>query len=184
MVIMHIRFDITFVVVFIFVVLLFGFGTSQYTRAIMQNETIPIPEDDTTQTPSAFKVKSPSPGGTGLEYDFTSDKEKRIVITVEFTRPVDSSSLSDGNVLLKFEKGDIGYADISIVQDGNRLVITTNKGYYDLCNYSVMAGDCDFSLTLLGSKTKPITDTKGIALDGNDDGIPGGNYLKRFVIIG
>lgn len=201
---MHTESEIAFIAIIIVIAIVFAFGLMQYSKAETQNEFIQKEsnaEKDLTshdvdkasvienrEIPT-FRVKSfpktpggviGEEGGNPVGEDYTKIGENSsLIITIEFTRPVDSASLSDSNVLLKTERS--GYADISIVPSDEKVVITTNKPYVDLCDFN----DCQFDLILIGegsNKLKPISDTKGMALDGDEDGIPGGDYKTTFVM--
>ncbi len=106
----------------------------------------------------------------------------KIQINVAFTDAVDMSSLVAGtNVILVTEQD--ANADITIAAGATAvdIVITSVADNGDLL---IFDPDGFFTLRLLGSGASPIMSTAGETLDGDGDGLDGGNYETRFVLIG
>jgi hypothetical protein len=137
---------------------------------------------------SVFQVSSPKPTDFNAVYNgFSQDAAGHMVIPVTFTQPVNQSTVIVGRTLfLKFTKDANAAATLSWSADSKTLTITTVKTRDELMSFNPDDGFC---LTLRGSsKLTPagniVTNQKGIALDGNYDGKPGGDYHMCFFIIG
>jgi hypothetical protein len=116
---------------------------------------------------------------TSQDYQISGDK---IQINVAFTKAVDMSSLVAGTNVILVTETDTN-ADINITAGATTadIVITSVADYGDLLIFDT---DGFFTLRLLGSGTSPIMSTGGETLDGDGDGVAGGDYETGFVLIG
>ena len=135
----------------------------------------------------SFRISSPKPSDFNAVYNgFSQDATGHMVIPVTFTQAVDQSTVAIGRtVFLKFSKDPNAAATLSWSADSKVLTITTVKTRDELMSFTPDDGFC---LSIRGSSKIPntniVTNTKGVALDGNYDGKPGGNYNMCFFIIG
>jgi len=108
----------------------------------------------------------------------------QLVITIQFTDPVNLGSLVMGKtVLLSFPGNPSVAANLSLSIDLKTLTITTKDIASNLLHLSPDGG---FTLQLVGTDrgNGVITTTSNTVLDGDYDGKPGGNYVKQYHIIG
>jgi hypothetical protein len=135
-----------------------------------------------------FQVSAPRPTDFNAVYNgFSQDALGHMVIPVTFTEAADQSTVTVGVTLfLKFTRDANANATLSWSADSKTLTITTVKTRDDLMSFNPDDGFC---LTLRGSsKIIPngsvVKSNRGVALDGNYDGRPGGDYHMCFFIIG
>jgi len=118
--------------------------------------------------------------------DFQIDASNRLVMTVRFSEDVDLTSLVAGtNVILDTE--NVTNASITIAAGTNaREIIVTSVDAYDNTGAPLLTFDPDgfFTLRLLGDGASPVLDTTGVALDGDKDGNPGGDFSHQYVLLG
>ncbi len=99
-------------------------------------------------------------------------------IWIEFDAPMDSSTVTRDTVIVKSSVSDEpvdGFLDA-----GSRILMFRPYGKYPVENDGARV-----SITLIGTDTGSgaITDTKGIPLDGDQDGKAGGDFEYRFSIM-
>jgi hypothetical protein len=99
-------------------------------------------------------------------------------IWVEFDAPMDSSTITKDTVIVKSSVSDKpvdGFLDA-----GSRILM-----FRPYSNYPMENGGAKVSVTLIGTDTGSgaITDSKGVSLDGDQDGKAGGNFEYRFNIL-
>ena len=130
--------------------------------------------------PSTFQVTFPAAGQTTSQ-DFSIPGGK-LQIRVQFNDPVDMASIVRGtNVILHTEK--VANATITVVAGAtaNEIVVTSVQDYGDLL---IFDPDGFFDLTIIGSGARPVRNTAGDALDGDADGVAGGDWNTGFVLLG
>ncbi|WP_240664731.1 Ig-like domain-containing protein [Methanosarcina sp. MSH10X1] len=99
-------------------------------------------------------------------------------IWVEFDAPMDSSTITKDTVIVKNSVSDKpvdGFLDA-----GDRILM-----FRPYANYPMENGGARVSITLIGtdSGSGAITDTKGVPLDGDNDGKAGGDFEYKFNIV-
>jgi hypothetical protein len=128
-----------------------------------------------------FQVVSPEPAQVDSQQYRVNDDDQ-IEITVTFNRAVDPDILKPGvNVILETEEDENAEIGITPGLTSSQVIITSEEPYMDLL---VFDPDGFFSLRLLGSGDNPIRSAKGMLLDGDKDGRPGGVYSTTFIFPG
>lgn len=128
-----------------------------------------------------FQVQSPEPMQTSSQ-DFEIADDDTLEIEVTFTEPVDLSSIEPRiNARLEMETDANASFTVSAGDNDSTVILRTTSEYPPLC---VFDADCFFSLHLQGSGESPVESADGVALDGDEDGEPGGDYETTFVLIG
>lgn len=139
-------------------------------------------------------VLHPDPTNPSSIAQWEWNNQGQIVIYVVFSAPVNQASvIPQQNVILRTRKKPDAPIFIQWVSDTSMLI--TSQDSWE--NLLVPNPDDLFALTLIGTDiTIPgaipgthytrfgITDQFGNLLDGNYDGVPGGNYEAFFVLIG
>lgn len=116
-------------------------------------------------------------GGT-----FTIDGSGHLIITVNFNRPVDPSSVKPA-LTIYFEGDAISQGHVTYTSQNRTLTFTTTDVLTDFASYS---GNVYFDFFLIGDDGGDgvISDENGMVLDGNEDGEAGGDYELNLYIIG
>lgn len=99
-------------------------------------------------------------------------------IWVEFDKPMNNATITKETVIVRSSASKEpvdGLLDI-----GDRMLMFRPCGKYPMDE-----SGAEITITLLGSETGSgfIMDERGIALDGNEDGKPGGNYEYTYRIL-
>lgn len=134
----------------------------------------PPPRDPTiVLSPAANQMNS-------MAYSITPDK--RLYLSVEFNAPIDTSTVVDGATFMLFitELDQPLPGMIAWVSDTS-FAFTSGP----LPEYCAAPDDYHIQLTIKGSSDMlppTVLDTAGVALDGDKDGIPGGDFTTRFLI--
>jgi len=136
---------------------------------------------DTPNTP--FVVVSPDQsdynpaGGT-----FTTDGEGHLIITVTFNRPVDLNSMVPAATVY-FEGVAISQGTVVFSNANKTITFTTTD---DVVDFATIGGNWYFDFLLIGTDAGDgvVKDSNGMVLDGDEDGVAGGNYLLNLYIIG
>jgi hypothetical protein len=99
-------------------------------------------------------------------------------IWVEFDASIDSSTITKDTVIVKSSVSDEPVE--GFIDAGNRLLMFRPYGKYPVEN-----DGAKISITLIGTDTGSgaITDTKGVPLDGDQDGKAGGDFEYKFSIM-
>ncbi|WP_298761063.1 hypothetical protein [uncultured Psychroserpens sp.] len=110
--------------------------------------------------------------------DFTFISGSRISFSIDFSAPMNISSAVIGSSILIGDDGT-GTGTMNWSNGDTRLTITTDQSYFDL------SADC-FSgvpIILKGNGINQLLDANNLAIDGDDDGIAGGDFVVIFVTI-
>lgn len=132
-------------------------------------------------TGCVFTVTFPAAMQTTSQ-DFSIDAGNHLVISVKFSEDVDMSTLvPQTNVILVTEK--IANAPITIAagNSADEIIITSVDVVGDLL---IFDADGFFSLQIGSVGGDTIRSTSGAVLDGDADGLPGGDYTTQFVLLG
>lgn len=116
--------------------------------------------------------------------DWSTNQAGQLEMVVEFTHPVRLATVLPGlNVIL--DTNQVRNAEISVNAGptNNKIVITSAAVYTDLLSFTP---DAWFTLTVKGEcwYCPPVRSTAGIRLDGDGDGVGGGNFEHVYRLIG
>ena len=137
-----------------------------------------------TATPNPpFVVVSPDQsdynpaGGT-----FSSDGYGHLIISVTFNRPVDINSVVPAATI--YFEGDAISEGTVIFSNGNKTITFTTTD--EVADFATMGGNAVFDFLLIGTDdgNGVVMDSNGMVLDGDEDGLAGGNYELNLYIIG
>jgi hypothetical protein len=137
-----------------------------------------------TATPNPpFVVVSPDQsdynpaGGT-----FSSDGNGHLIISVTFNRPVDINSVVPAATI--YFEGDAISEGTVIFSNGNKTITFTTTD--EVADFATMGGNAVFDFLLIGTDdgNGVVMDSNGMVLDGDEDGLAGGNYELNLYIIG
>lgn len=138
-----------------------------------------------------LRVISPVPEEYPSASGYTITADDKISIIVTFSRSVEISSVTDNkSIRLTFSSGINTPLKFDWSNDNKTLQITTVKTRSELLQHRP---DAFFRLTLKGNPASVITtannkimikDVNGKALDGDNDGTEGGDFIIRFVSVG
>ncbi|MHA2279736.1 MAG: hypothetical protein ACXAC5_02415 [Promethearchaeota archaeon] len=128
----------------------------------------------------AFRVLFPPAMQVGSQ-DFIVTDDNRIQIAVQFNKAVDLASIAIPQAFIQFENNVVADIEVTGGDVAAEAIITTVEEVGQLCTFDP---DCSFTLFLHGSAANPVMSTSGEALDGDNDGTPGGTYETSFIIIG
>ena len=118
---------------------------------------------------------------------FTVDAGDHLVMTVRFSRDVDLSTLKAGsNVTVDTDTTTNAAITIVAGATANEIVITTTD---TVANLLVFDSDGFFTLKIFGTADIPnkitaVTDTGGLALDGDKNDVDGGNWWNEYFLLG
>lgn len=110
--------------------------------------------------------------------------DRHIVIEVTFNRGVDRSTVIVGKTLvLKTQQDPHAHVSLTWSENATSLSLRTTKVVEDLLKFDP---DGHFTLTLIGTDTGEgaVTDRNGHPLDGESDGVDGGDYQTSFTLVG
>ncbi|WP_298904208.1 hypothetical protein [uncultured Psychroserpens sp.] len=110
--------------------------------------------------------------------DFTFISGSRISFSIDFSAPMNISSAVIGSSILIGDDGT-GTGTMNWSNGDTRLTITTDQSYFDL------SADC-FSgvpIILKGDGINQLLDANNLTIDGDDDGVAGGDFVVIFVTI-
>lgn len=135
-------------------------------------------------TPAPLQVASPQAMQT-FSQDFSCSDGLACTgtakIEVVFNVDADRNSLVDGSsVFLEIQGGAAAAVSFDWATD-RVVVIETVENITDIC---VFSPDCHFTLRLLGSGAGPVQSKEGSVLDGDADGVEGGDYETTFGLLG
>ena len=110
--------------------------------------------------------------------DFIFVSDSRISFSIDFSAPMNTSSAVIGSSILIGEDGT-GTGTMDWSNGDTRLTITTDQSYFDL------SADCfsGVSIILKGDGINQLLDANNLTIDGDDDGIAGGDFVVIFVTI-
>lgn len=133
------------------------------------------PDDSMAGGGDAFTVASIDPGD-GATVDSLPEQ-----VTATFNRELLASTATTESVTVAASGGDGSFAD------GNEMMIevlgVTVNGSELVADLDTSgAGDDVYQVTLDGSSGAPLTDQDGVALDGDADGNPGGDFASTFTV--
>jgi hypothetical protein len=137
-----------------------------------------------TATPNTpFIVVSPDQsnynpaGGT-----FTTDGAGHLIISVIFNRPVDLNSVVP-TATIYFE-GDAISEGTVMFSNGNKTITFTTTD--EVVDFATISGSWFFDFLLIGTDdgNGVVMDSNGMVMDGDEDGVAGGNYELNLYIIG
>jgi hypothetical protein len=129
-----------------------------------------------------FQVVSPDQenynpaGGT-----YSTDGNGHLIITVNFNRPVDPATVVPVQTIY-FEGDDISQGTVAFTNGDRTITFTTTD---EVTDFGTLSGDIHFDFLLIGDDTGngAISDENGMILDGDEDGVEGGNYELNLYII-
>ena len=136
---------------------------------------------DTPNTP--FVVVSPDQsdynpaGGT-----FTTDGANHLVISVTFNRPVDLNLIVPAATI--YFQGDAISQGTVVFSNANKTITFTTTD--NVVDFATIGGNWYFDFLLIGTDAGggAVMDSNGMVLDGDEDGMAGGNYELNLYIIG
>jgi len=132
--------------------------------------------DDTATLPANVVTVMPTDGDT---LDAVPGE-----ITVIFSQDMDAASLTPDTFILERSGGDGTFDDgneIPIVAAAIDLSVNLRQVIMDLTG--TVDIDDTYRVTLLGSGSLVVMDTMGNALDGDADGLPGGDFTAVFTVV-
>lgn len=131
--------------------------------------------DDYEPTPacdSLLIVEYPHPDEDPFLFLYT-DENGTGLVTLNFNKPVDPATFILGETFVFQSAGSDIEGTLSF-RSGNMVVeFTSSSSSGDFCSFEP---DCFITLSLIGSGPQVIKDADGCRLDGDYDGIEGGNY--------
>jgi len=116
-------------------------------------------------------------GGT-----FTTDGSGHLIISVTFNRPVDLNSVIPATTV--YFEGDAISQGTVVFSNGNKTITFTTTDEWG--DFATISGSAFFDFLLIGTDAGGgvITDSNGMVLDGDEDGLAGGDYELNLYIIG
>jgi len=131
-------------------------------------------------------VTLPDPANPTNNSDWTKDADGHMVIHVAFSRDVRRDTVEKGlTFFLKTPRQTLSTEGSFVWKSDHEVDFVTAQTY----DWLIMAPDANtnVTLTLYGTRYGPnsamvITDKYGHALDGDSDGVEGGNYTVKFGI--
>jgi hypothetical protein len=118
------------------------------------------------------KVKSIYPDRQTFAFKYDSP------IWIEFDMPMNNASITKETVIVRSSASDEPVE--GILDSGSRIMMFRPYG-----NYPMDETGAEITITLVGSETGSgvIIDERGIALDGNNDGKAGGDFVYTYRIV-
>lgn len=101
-----------------------------------------------------------------------------------FSRPLDPNLLLDTTVTLKAAGGDGGFSEGNEVPVAFRLEPGSPGGASVWIRAGGLPASDDYELRIRGAGPVLVTDLDGVAIDGDGDGVAGGDALLRFRVSG
>jgi hypothetical protein len=132
--------------------------------------------DDTPAVPAGVVTVTPSNGDT---LDALPNE-----ITVIFNQDMDAASLTPDTFILERSGGDGGFDDgneVAVIATAIDLSTNLRQAIMDLSGSLDI--DDSYRVTLVGTGAPTVTDSLGNALDGDADGLPGGNFSAVFTVV-
>lgn len=134
-----------------------------------------------------FQVMDPYPLDWSSVFDFSQDAAGHIVITLNFAGYVRKGSVVPmqtcifSSALVPNAPGTVAVAPPTIYDSA--ITFTTDQTVDQLLQFQP---DAAFYLTLVGTNRGQgaVTDQEGVLLDGDYDGLPGGDWVQGFGIVG
>lgn len=127
-----------------------------------------------------FSVVSPASNQT-FSQNFSLNGSNQVVIEIEFNRAVNTSSVVVGQNFNFSSGGSAVPGTISWNTTSTVATFTTNASYTSFCAFTP---DCFMTLDLIGNGPNGIEDANGCMLDGDSNGVEGGNWTTTFGILG
>jgi hypothetical protein len=161
-----------------------------YSTAVLQEQLYecccaPTPTPTPTPTPSPASAPVPT---TVTSINFTPNQrfnagEAPQFIRVTFSQPIVRSTLTASTFLVT---ATVLHQTVDIVgkitYDATSSLSTLTATFTPTSSFPELAGPT-INMTLIGTPPPaPVTDIHNQALDGNGDGVPGGNYSRSFSI--
>lgn len=138
-----------------------------------------VPGCDTVPPPPPPPiVLSPADGQmSSLEYSITADK--RFSFSVTFSAPMDTGTIAYGTTFLLFQP-EFNQPLLGTISWASAVAFSfTSEPLPDYCS---VPNDYHVQLTILGSTGMPVQSAAGVALDGDKDGMPGGDFMTQFLV--
>nr|WP_321237170.1 hypothetical protein [uncultured Psychroserpens sp.] len=129
-------------------------------------------------TPTITTVTAPDNSSTNFS-EFTLLGDDRISFSIDFSTAMNESSAVIGSSVLISGNGGNATGTITWSNGGTRLTITTDQTYFDL------SPDCfsGFQVILKGEGSNQLLNSDDYAIDGDDNGSIGGDFIVQFALI-
>jgi hypothetical protein len=113
---------------------------------------------------------------------YSSDGSGHLIISVTFNRAVDLNSVVPAATIY-FEGDAVSQGTVSF-SNGNKTVTFTTTD--ELADFAIFSGNIIFDFFMIGDDAGNgiIMDSNGMVLDGDEDGVAGGDYELNLYIIG
>jgi hypothetical protein len=116
---------------------------------------------------------------------FEVDNTGRVHITATFNRPLDISSVQSGQTVY-FQGTTVSPGDVSLSENNTILTFVSNQAFNIFGEISQSASytiyTFDFILVGENAGNGNILDNEGIALDGDEDGLSGGDFVLELTV--
>lgn len=116
---------------------------------------------------------------------FEVDNSGRVHMTATFDRPLDLSSVQSGQTVY-FQGTAVSPGDFSLSEDNTALTFVSNEAFNTFGAFSESASYMiyTFDFVLVGEDTGNgnILDNEGIPLDGDEDGLSGGDFVLELTV--
>ncbi len=134
---------------------------------------VPYPQPKELSIPPSVIEISPT------QYTFAHRHDAPIFIV--FDQEMDVSTITSETVVVKAYPNGNEIIVEGVLDVGNKMLMFQPEG-----NYPTGVGDTDVIIELIGIDlgSGVIKSAKGLDLDGDGDGVSGGNYVYRYIILG
>ena len=139
--------------------------------------SVPYAEFAKSSTAGAIVLSPPYLDTNFSDYQIISGG--RIRITVVFNIKMNPSSFAIGSSVTMTGAGGSGTGTLQWSNGNTRLVITSNEAFTTIA--PCFSGGMLF--TIKGGGVNPATDSQGKVIDGNKDGVNGGDFTVTFDIV-
>ena len=146
---------------------------------IEQNQSLQAQLSELQNTEPSTVAMPVFPRGEGPNFiDFGLDNN-RGVFTVEFNVQVDPLTFNPGTNVTVSGAGGVGSGSISWSDNYSTLIFTTIENFTTIS--PCFSGGLDF--TILGTGELAPQDTQGRPIDGDRDGVPGGDFTITYDLV-
>jgi len=160
-------------------------SNAAHVSAIPNTPFVVVDPDPDNCDPSAHVMYSMGYGTTDPSDVFVVDLMGGLQVSVTFNRPLDVSTVTSGQTIF-LEGKAIPEGAVSFSNDNKTLTFVTNENFslYGSSSLAAPYMGYMFNLVLIGNDAGNglILDSNGMALDGDQDGTPGGDFVLGLVI--
>ncbi len=135
-------------------------------------------EDLQNTQPSAIAIPV-SPRGSSPNYVDVSSSDDKGVFTIQFNVALDPDTVVAGENVIISGAGGTGTGTISWTDNNSTLIYTMLDDFITIA--PCFSGGLEFNI--LGDGDAPVQDAQGKAVDGDRDGLPGGDLSITYDIL-